>query len=189
MGEEQLYEALDFILNHATVPQLEVIITALKRRLGEEKKGPMGLSPQKLGMAMADQVGSQVKESLTQVRETVKNYVAELIRKEAPDIPKEHLEVLLSEWVPDQNAPRKEEKQLLPADVLSTMIRQFVAFSTGVMSLREQEALRSDIPDWHERYWERFPLHVKKLISQYIKGGIKEEQFWERIEWELNDDK
>ena len=185
MSEERLYQALDFILNQATVPEMEVLITALKRRLGEEHKGPLGLNPQKLGMAMAEQVGSQVRQSLDQVRDTVKNFVAEMIKKDVPDIPEEHLRELLQAWVPDENAKRTQSGPLLPADLLITMIRQFVSFSLGVMPLREQETLRDSIPDWHARYWERFPGRVRNLISQYIKGGIDEELFLNRIEWEL----
>ncbi|MFW5747848.1 MAG: hypothetical protein ACOCX6_03520, partial [bacterium] len=72
MDQNSLYQVVHFILNEADEEELKVVVEALKRRLGDEAKGPMGLSPDKLGRAMAGKINEQVQESLESVHGTVR---------------------------------------------------------------------------------------------------------------------
>jgi hypothetical protein len=189
LGEEELYSVVDYILNHATTGEIEVIVAALKKRLSGTK-GPMGLDPSKMAQTVSDNINEHIYSSLEQVHENIRGYVRELIKREEPDIPEEHLRELVDTWTPD---PRGETKNRgggggprLPPDVLLTMVKQFLAYSRGGMSVREQQQLREEIPDWQETYWRRFPLRIKKLLSLVLKGTINEESFWDRLTSELD---
>lgn len=182
MDQNSLYQVVHFILNEADEEELKVVVEALKRRLGDEAKGPLGLSPDKLGRAMAGKINEQVQESLDSVHGTVKRFIAEMIRREAPDIPEEDLNALLEEWAPKPGQkPKSRPSPDLPPDVLLTMVRQFVAYGLGTMHGGEQKKLWDEIPDWHERYWSAFPEAVRHLISELLKQKIDEESFWNRI--------
>jgi hypothetical protein len=182
MDENSLYQVVHFILNEADEEELKVVVEALKRRLGDEAKGPMGLSPEKLGRAMAGKINEQVQESLDSVHDTVQRFIAEMIRREAPDIPEEDLEALIDEWAPKPGRkPRQRPAPNLPPDVLLTMVRQFVDYGRGAMHGGEQKKLWDEIPDWQEKYWAAFPESVRRLIGELLKKGIDEKSFWERI--------
>lgn len=183
MDQDSLYQVVHFILNEADDEELKVIVEALKRRLNDEAKGPMGLSPEKLGKAMAGKINEQVRESLDSVHDTVRKFIAEMIRKEAPEIPEEHLEALLEEWAPKPGEQPKRRKPApdLPPDVLFTMVRQFVDYARGLLHGGEQQRLWEDIPDWKEKYWAAFPEQVRQLISSLLNNSIDEEKFWVRI--------
>jgi len=45
------------------------------------------------------------------------------------------------------------------------MIKQFISYSLEGMSVREQQRLREEIPDWQEHYWKHFPQRIRKLIK------------------------
>ncbi|MEW5817574.1 MAG: hypothetical protein AB1798_19515 [Spirochaetota bacterium] len=211
MDEERLYEVIDFILNQASDSEIEVIVAALKRRLKDTLIGDGELNPGKMARTMASSVGRQVHATSDQIRKMVKDFVAELIKKNAPEISEKELQTLLETWVPDRRLKGSLEKEgeiagtrkdtpespeadvvksnppALPKDVLLTMIRQFVSYSTGVMSVTEQAGLNEDIPDWKAKYWERFPYRIKKILSLYLKGQIDEQACWQRISSELTD--
>ena len=182
MDRNSLFQVVHFILNEADEEELKVVVEALKRRLGDQAKGPMGLSPEKLGRAMAGKINEQVQESLDSVHDTVQRFIAEMIRKEAPEIPEEDLEALLEEWAPRPGAkPKRRPSPGLPADVLLTMVRQFVDYGRGTMPGGEQKRLRDEITDWHEKYWSAFPDTIRHLIGDFLKKEIDEKYFWDRI--------
>ena len=196
MGEEELYSVVNYILNDATTAEIEVIVAALKKRLSGTK-GPMGLDPAKMAKSVSDNINEHIQQALGQVHQNIRGYVRELIKQEAPDIPEEHLQELVDTWTPDPQGRTKSDKLGdggsaagggsggLPPDVLLTMIKQFLSYSRGGMTVQEQQRLREEIPDWQETYWQRFPPRVKKLISKVTKGEIGEENFWDRLTSEL----
>lgn len=161
----------------------------------------MGLDPAKMAKSVSDNINEHVQSSLEQVHENIRGYVRELIKQEAPDIPEEHLQELVDTWTPDPQgkihgkaagktgdggpAAGGGSTGGLPPDLLLTMVRQFLSYSRGSMSIREQQRLREEIPDWQESYWKRFPPRVKKLISNVVKGNISQESFWDRLTSEL----
>jgi hypothetical protein len=217
MDDAELYDIVDYILNRAGDAELEVIIKAVQRRTKDQGKGPMGLNPERLAKTVAHNINEQMGSSIDQVRGMVRDFITDIIRKEAPDISEEHLETLLNEWAPgvmegrgnslemesegvsglskgeestsgqkstssDQERSYSEEEK----EILLAMIKQFITYSTGAMSVTEEEKLRREIPDWQQKYWRKFPERVRRLINLFLKGKIGLESCWESIEEELS---
>ncbi|RKX75681.1 MAG: hypothetical protein DRP87_13975 [Spirochaetes bacterium] len=178
---ERLYEIVDFILNEATYGELEVVTAALKKRLRDSDKTPMGVNPEKIAREMASRINQQVGFSVDQIRETVKSLVKDIIKREAPGIPQKDLQSLLEKWVPEHS----NGKSKIPSDALLTMIKQFISYSTGTMPVNEQSNLKKEIPNWHEKYWQMFSSETRQNISDFLKGRIDEVTFWKRIKKEI----
>ena len=204
MDDAELYDIVDYILNRAGDAELEVIIKAVQRRTKDQGKGPMGLNPERMAKTVAHNINEQMGGSIDQVRGMVRDFVTDIIRKEAPDISEEHLEALLKEWVPGAmggrggsveagspgTAGKEGEKEKSYSgekkEILLAMIKQFITYSTGAMSVTEKEKLRREIPDWQQKYWQKFPERVRRLINLFLKGKIGLESCWESIEEELS---
>jgi hypothetical protein len=206
MKGDSLYDIVDFILNQASENDLEVVRAALKRRIeGSDMGGPMGVSPVRLARESAAKVRRQVGVSIERIRETVKQFASEIIRKNAPELTEEQVKELLDTWVPTEpgerpprdsgedaegrpraaGRPTELRDGRLPAEALMSMISQFVAYATEAMSITEQIRLRDEIPDWHKRYWEQFAPRVRDLISLHVGGQLDKATFWERVRLEL----
>ena len=210
MRGDRLYDVVEFVLNEATEDELEVVRAALKRRIeGTDARGPMGLSPSRLAQQTAASVQKQLGGSLGSIREMVRRFAGEIIRKEAPGLTEEQVNGLLESWVPDRHRAQEErtggpmESPLgeqasqavegrankgIPPKAAVTMISQFVAYATESMPISEQVKLRDGIGDWQRKYWERFTPRVRDLISLFLSGSLEKEIFWERIFGELGID-
>jgi hypothetical protein len=71
-------------------------------------------------------------------------------------------------------------EQQLPAEVLKTMIAQFVDYSRG----RLPEGLLAELRrqgDWSRRYWATFSERTRDLIRDLLYGTIDDERFWAEI--------
>jgi len=195
MEREELYKIVDAILNQATNDDVEVIEAALKRREGDEEKSKfLNVSPKKLADTVAHSIADQISYSRDTLRDMIRNYAVDIIRKEAPELNDEQVRDLLHAWIPDPGgtgrsspeyggpAERKdagEEYQgSIPKDMLVTMIEQFLVYSEGRMPVREQAQLRREMPDWQKKYWEKFPPRIKDALSLYLKGTIDKETLW-----------
>ncbi len=205
MRGDRLYDVVEFVLNEATEDELEVVRAALKRRIeGSDARGPMGLSPTRLAQQTAASVQKQLGGSLGSIREMVRRFAGEIIRKQAPGLTEEQVNGLLESWVPDREGtheaggpaqPSFEGRALqaeggrggkrLPPKAVVTMISQFVAYATESMPISEQVKLRDGIGDWQRKYWERFTPRVRDLISLFLSGSLEKDIFWERIFGEL----
>ena len=201
MDEQRLYRIIDFILNNAESQELDVIRAALRRR--EEHEGGQGLriAPQSLAgnirnMAtdMAAQVSGQIGVNKDQIRKSVRGFVQELIEREAPNLDRKQVQELMDEWVPDgdlaarRQQQEREKSSSLPADVLLTMIQQFISFSTGSLTVSEEAGLKKAMPNWQRTYWQRFPRTIRKLAGLFLKGIIGEGEFWSGVSDELGID-
>jgi len=115
----------------------------------------------------------------------VRHFVADMIKQEVPDIPEEHLQELLSEWVPtpeEKASKAPVRKAPLPAEAGMAMVRDFIAFSEGRMTLDKQGVLRDEVGDrWPEIFWGRFPERVCKLIHVYLDKKLDGEVFWSEV--------
>ena len=191
MDDRKLYQIIDFILNKAESTELEVIRSALRRREGGDPSDEGTTFGQKIGkMAreMSESVSGQVGVSEGQIRKTIRGFVTDMIRREAPELRDTQVEELLDEWVPNPGTARRRGEgakggsgKTLPPDAMLTMIRQFVAYSTGKMSVDEETELSAAVQGWQNRYWDRFSQVARKLISLYVKGIINERDFWDGI--------
>jgi len=209
MRGDRLYDVIEFVLNEATEDELEVVRSALKRRIeGTTARGPMGIDPARLARQTAASVQKQLGGSLGNIRDMVRRFAIEVIRKEAPELTEEQVGGLLATWMPERRETQEEtagptEAPLggeapqageghagkgLPPKAAVTMITQFVAYATESMPISEQVKLRDGIGDWQRKYWERFSPRVRDLISLFLNGSLDKEIFWERIFGELGID-
>ncbi len=202
MKGDLLYDIVDFILNHATENDLEVVRAALKRRIeGGRTRGPMGIDPARLARESAARVREQFGVSMGRIRAMVKDFAAEILKKSAPELTEKQLSDLLDAWVPENEASgetsgagasrrlppssRLPEQGRLPAEALVAMIARFISYGTETMSITEQIGLQNELPDWQKKYWEQFSPRVRKLISLYLNGQLDKPTFWEHTRAEL----
>lgn len=180
MSEKKLHAVIDFILNQADEREIEAISASLKRRQEDIKfPGPQNIG--KMAQNMASSINRQVESSVGQVHDIVKGAVADIIRKEAPELSEKQVEQLLQAWIPGEGEQQTSPGRVLPGDVLLTMIKQFVKYSTGSMSVAEQSSLAEAITDWPKKYWENFPGKIQELLSKFLKGQMDSDAFWNGV--------
>lgn len=105
MERDELYRLVDIILNHADRDELEVIRAALKRRdedaEAREGYGGLEVSPKQLAEGTARSIAEQMSYSRDTLRNMVKNFAVDIIRKEAPELSDAQVRELLHAWIPD----------------------------------------------------------------------------------------
>ncbi len=194
MDRDQLYKVVDIILNQATEDDLEVIRAALQRRAGEDEEGggssAFQFAPKKIAEESAHSISEQVSYSKSTVRNMIKNFAVDIIRKEAPELSDEQVRELLKAWIPDPESAghRSQHKKKgstpespasnIPSDMMIAMIEQFIEYSEGRLSVRQQAQLRQEMGEWQEKYWKWFPPDIREALSLYLKGTIDKETFW-----------
>lgn len=211
MKGDTLYDVIAFILNEASEEELEVVRSALKRRIeGGRGRGAMGVDPERIARTTASKINEQLGASLDQIRAMVANFAVDIIRKNAPELDEEQIQDLLDSWIPESGAkagrtPATESPESasdsrrspaagahrgrsqagggprLAPDVILTMVTQFLSYSDESMSVGEQVKLNQEIPDWQRRYWEQFSPRVRELLSLYLRGEIDRATCLERI--------
>lgn len=185
MSRKELESVLDYILNRADEAEFEVIQKACQRRAGD--RGAVarlgGLGPKGSAQKMAQELQAQMGYSLEGMRSMVKGYVADIIRKNAPEISEEELQEVLDSYVPDPEAQDSREvgstvaKSKIPPEALASMVRQFVEYSEGRMAPSRQRELWEQMPRWQDEYWAAFPGEVKALVKGYLEGRLDGETF------------
>jgi len=65
----------------------------------------------------------------------------------------------------------------IPPDLLTAMISQFISFSLRRMKGEEDKALRLEMGDWPEKYWNFFPQSIRLLIADFLNGKMNEANF------------
>jgi len=184
MSEEKLHAVIDFILNQADEREIEAISASIRRRQEDLKlPGPQNIG--KMAQNMASNINRQVESSVGQVRNIVKGAVADIIRKEAPELSEEQVDQLLKAWIPEEGEQQNSPDRGLPGDVLLTMIKQFIKYSTGSMSVAEQNSLAQEITDWPKKYWEKFPGEIQELLSKFLKGQLDSDAFWNSVQTQV----
>lgn len=194
MADQELVRVLDYILNRSDENTIEAVAAAVVRRKRDLSLfGSAGLpDPNTWARKVARDIN--VNASLEGIRNTVRNMVSELLKREAPELSDAEREELLNAWVPGQDggAGSTGSKQgrrkkgtaaakTLPQDVLSTMVHQFVAYSTGAMDPNEEASLRKELGSWPERYWAAFPALIRSLITEYLNGKTDHDTFEAKI--------
>ena len=179
--DPELYQLVDFIMNRADDGAVEVIIAALKKR-GERRVNFAGINPDALARDMAGRLEQQMGFGVDQIRSMVREMALNVIRREAPELSEEDTRSLLDAWVPEDGIQTGPPPKELPPDVLRQMIKQFISYSTGTMSMTELERLEREIPGWQEKYISRFPAPVWALVKYTIEGNMSLDDFWEKVE-------
>jgi len=198
VSDRELYDVLDYILNRATTGELDGIRAALRRREEEPAegsapsgRGPMGIDVRKLAKQAAEEVQDQVGVSREGMHEMVERLARSVIERDAAELDEGQTKILVDEWLRTSKKDASEAPPAaeLPAEVLRTMLGQFVTYSTGAMTLNEEMSLIDAIPEWHSRYWERFPPSVRRLTTLFLKGTIASDEFWRGIDDALPPDR
>ncbi len=184
---KRLFQMCEFILNEADFSELEAIQEALRRRNSSQSLGrPMGISPKRMAMDTASSIQEEVGYSMNSIHEMVKEFARDIIKKNAPELGDRQVDEMLDSWVPQPGSKPAEEPPAMDRDALLTMIRQFLAFSTGTMSVDEQAALHAEMPEWQQRYWERFPKRIRAILTLFLKDQIGEDDCERLLAQELD---
>lgn len=189
MSRKELEAALDYIMNRADEEEFEVLLKACDRRRRDRSLlGKIGgLGPSESARRAADRIQGQMGYSIDGIRSMVKDFVADIIKKNAPEIPEEDLSALLDAYVPDPALAREraEEGQVsrspLPPEALLKMAEQFVEYSGGNMSPSRQRALWEEMPRWQDAYWQAFTPEMKILIKAYLEGKLDADEYAKAI--------
>jgi hypothetical protein len=181
MANPELVKVMDYILNRCNERDIEVLAAAVIRRrrdlalFGNTRNMP---DPKQMAQNMATQMN--LEGTISNLRESVREFAVRVIRQEAPELNDEQVEELTRAWIPDggDNAANAD----LPPDLLAGMITQFVAFSRGEMDEEEDASLREQFGAWPERYWKAFPQVMRLIITDYLKDEMDDEEFNLRLD-------
>jgi hypothetical protein len=180
VARKELEAVLDYILNKADEREFEVIAKACDRRARDIKafESIGGEGPGAMSKRMANELQRNVGATMESVRGTVRGFVADLIRKNAPEISESDLRALLDEYVPPEGAPPRESPPSpLPPEALLGMVRSFVEYSRGSMPPSRSRELWESSSRWQEEYWTAFPAELKALVKAFLEGRVDEETF------------
>jgi hypothetical protein len=175
-GGVKITEILEYILRHATRHELDLVGEALRKR--RERESTLGLGQidvNQMARTMAEDIEKQMGIGGDSVHEMSRRLVADMIRREKPEIPERELQTLLNQWVPGRSGKKSGG---MPREMLLAMISQFVAYSMGEVSEQDKKQFPAG---WHKKYWEAFPPEIQLLIRDYILGKIGKNQFWKGI--------
>jgi hypothetical protein len=187
MADPELVKVMDYILNRCDEAAIDVVAAAVVRRRRELSLfGSQHMpDPQKMARELSSRIN--VGASIGGLKETVRSMAERIIRREAPELTDAQINELTAAWIPGEKdgAPGREPEKALPHDLLEAMVDQFVSFSLGRMSPREDKTLRDEMGSWPERYWKSFPQVIQLIISEFLKGGVTEGEFKSQIETAL----
>jgi len=204
MGQKELLAVLNFIVHQASDRDIDAIMQAIQKRSQQKGGGAAnGLNFGKMSQNVASQIQNQLSMPKENIRKMVREMVVKMIKQQVPDIPDEHLEVLLNEWAPEPPAPPSsvpdmhqgfvdmriepsQNKALvkgepLPPDILLTMIKHFIEYNTQSLAPESIQMLEKAMPKWNEEYWKNFPDPVKELINLYLNGEIELTMLWQQV--------
>lgn len=152
-------------------------IKELYRLLDEREKigGGVKVDVQNLAKTMSKQIEKQLGMTNLNTKKMARNMVIQMARKYKPEITDRELAQLVNNMVPEK---KPESAIKLPADILKTMVLQFIAYSSGNMSVSEKRNLPQD---WEKKYWNSFSQEIKISIIEYLNGNINKKDFWSRI--------
>ena len=190
MASQELVRTLDYILNRCNEQEIEAVAAAIVRRRRDIAMfGSMPVAPDPRRLAETISAQFNIDESIEGIKTGIRDYAIGIIKQQAPELTDAQVEVLTRSWIPEtRTSPggkkrddSSSQEQSLPADLLHSMINQFVSFSLGRMEEEDDRALRRDIGPWPDKYWKAFPQVVRLLVTDYLKGEINENEFNTRI--------
>lgn len=185
MAKEELSRVLDYVLNKASLKEVEVILKACERRQEDELRyaGLGGLNPEALAGKMAEYVQGGVEESMEGLRLSLRDYVERIIRQKEPGLSSKDMKTILDNYLPDRskNTQTSDFDTDMNPELLAAMVRDFCDFSLGKMLPSKQKELWDYLGDWKTVYWKAFPPSIKALIKAFLEDRIGEEEFWTAI--------
>lgn len=196
MAKSELQAVVDYVLNKASPGEFEVIVKACERRRHDMGKfaGLGGLNPGALAEKMAASVQNGLLSSTSGLRDSVREYVARLVRQKEPGASDEQIENLLDQVLPDRSSTANAEgvagghhelrhdlSDELPSEALVLMVRDFCDYSQGLMPPSKQQELWEGIPQWQDQYWKVFSPELKAFIKARLENRLQEEAFWSAV--------
>ena len=182
--------ALDYVLNKASIREIEAFIAAVERRQAQFEgsvNGTIPFTPEQAAKKMSESIYASIDASMEGVRYTFRDYAAGLLQKEAPELSKEQITELVDSWIPQSSGKWGKSRrsslvkngtvQGLPAGLVYEMIIQFVAYSLGEMPAETQRELEAALSDWTRSYWRRFPAGIKQEIKAFLNGETTSGEF------------
>lgn len=187
MTNSKLEAVLDYILNHASGAEFEVIVKAVERRRKDmgrfAKMG--GKNPGAIAEAMAASLSEGVNQSIDNLKGSLKGFLERTIREQAPNASEREIQSVLEGILPDEKPePKKGElpkeaiESALPPEAILLMLRDFIDYSLGQMAASKQTELWESVPSWPEKYWEAFPPALKSFVKAHLEGRMDGEDFW-----------
>ena len=185
---DDLLFIIDYILHRADLRELDAVAAAVERRQRQISDiGGTPFTPEEAAKKMSESIYASIDASIDGVRHTFRNYAADLLQKEAPELSKEQLAELVDSWIPQSGGPHGKSRraslakngsvQGIPADLLYEMVIQFVSYSLGEMPVETQRSLTAAMHNWTESYWRRFPTGIKQEIKAFLNGKITSGEF------------
>ena len=189
MSKSELQAVVDYILSKASPGEFEVVVKACERRRRDMGKyaGLGGVNPGALAEKMAASVREGVESSMDGLRNTVRDYVARIVRQKEPGASDEEIEALLDQCLPDRSAedtsggPGMLDDSGLPPEAIAMMARDFCDYSLGMMLPSKQRELWERIPDWQDAYWKVFPPEIKAFVKARLENRLAEDEFWSAV--------
>ena len=192
MANQELVLTLDFILNRCNERDIEAVAAAvIRRRRDIALFGNMPVAPDARSLAREMTSQLNIEGSIEGLKNSVREYAIRIIKQQAPELTDAQIEELTRAWIPEKLSGGKRRARgssadisadsSIPGDLLASMIDQFVSFSLGRMEEEEDQALRNEIGPWPDKYWRSFPQVVRLLITEFLKGGMDEKDFYTRV--------
>lgn len=199
-----MMSVLDYILNHCSAKELDVIEQAVIKR--KSNLGSISLNLNSFAKNLSTTMNDSISHTINGFQESLKDFAWDLVKKENPDLSDEETEVIVNQMIPDILASQKESKAAdflrkgeslvvdgevngFPVDAMLEMVFQFISYSNGSMAPEEERALHNAVRDWPTVYWKSFPSPLQDLIRSYLKGSVKAEVFETALTMLLSDAK
>lgn len=184
-ADQSFLFALDYILNKADIREIEAFTAAIERRqrqLDGSLSNHILFTPAKAAKKMSESIYASIDASMDGIRRSFRNYAADILQREAPELSKEQIASLINSWIPQEGVVRGKTEHLslakngtvqgVPVDLLYEMVMQFVSYSLGEMPVETYQSLTAVMHDWTSSYWRRFPAGIKQEIKAFLHGEI-----------------
>lgn len=143
-----------------------------KNSLDDLKTGGLNIDVNRLARNMSQQINQQLGMADINIKKMARDLVAQMAYQYKPDITEKELNTVINQMVPEK---KRNVSERIPPEMMKSMIAQFVGYSTGAMSKKDQ----SQMPEgWAKKYWDAFSPDIRKLITAYLKNGIDSRSFW-----------
>jgi type III secretion system FlhB-like substrate exporter len=176
-GKNELKWAVDYITGKMSPGEIELIKGAIERRMDRDSAPSLKPSGEDHGASeIINSLQKQMDGIADSIRKTTRMVAADLILTSVPDIPDEHLNVLLDQWVPASDTYKMGDR--IPPEMMYAMVEQFVAYGLG--KIPEEDL--SDYPEgWATKYWDIFPEYIRRFTGLLLLGKIEGDVFWKKI--------
>ena len=134
-----------------------------------------------------DEINKSIKLSMEGVCKSIRSFAYEVIAREAPELGEEYRQMLLDKWIPfiedsSNSCVKNGRVNGIPPSMMFEMVCQFVKYGIGKMTKEEIRALEENIgTSWCKRYWNVFPIQIKRLVKDFIRDEISFKTFNEKL--------